>query len=1141
MNSQPAQNASSEASAPAPIPVAVPKASFSVGVDPIKFAAAEAAKPVLGGINWEERRSGNERRAGADRRVAQLPFEGPDRRKGRRRSGLDRRCIEGGFAALESLENRKLMSASPMTSFADGTLSVNGIAGHENVLRVELSENGSHVRGIANGEAGPWHKVTDVRHIVITGSELDDRIRVDENVYIPVHVEAGAGNDDIRTSHGNDRIIAGTGNDRVDGGAGSDVIEGQDGDDSLSGSAGDDRIFGGRGNDRLNGDEGDDRLDAGGGRDVLFGHSGRDHLIGDSDDYLAGGSGNDHIDRFSGYIDDITTSVDAKAKITRFALVDAETNTIIQGYSNLGPGSIIDLDNLPTDKINIRAYADGPNGETFTGSVRFALDGSDIRTENARPYALFGDIAGNYTTWTPQTRTYTITATPYTLDNASGAAGMARTLQLQFIRSSTADAPTDNNTAHAHAPQVQSFTLFDTTTGQAVPGFENIAPGSRIELGSDMMNNGTYSIRANVNGVATESVQFRNNGTVVRTENSAPYALRGDVNAWYPTVGQHVIQAQPFAGDDATGQAGSLASVRVEVVYVPASDNPTPATPPAPAPTTPPPAPAPTNPNNGDAPTARIDMLSTTIRAGEAVFVHGLSSTIRTGDLEQANFRWNFGDAGSDYNEMGGFNAAHTYDTPGTYTIRLQVIDENGNSASRSVTVTVEPSNYERTVYVSAYGNDNNDGSTTGTAVRTAKRAFQLAQANGGDTEILFRRGQRFDFTEKMVVDDAHVRVGAWGSGDKPTMYWTGPQNNGIFFELQEGANDAVIEGLRFDSRWQADDGQRFGLPTAVRPFSDRVVIRGNEFLNLQHAVLGNAKPDGLLIQDNTAPSESGVRGYFFWAEGTDLNVIGNYAANSVREHIVRVGGASRINISNNDFHNLDRTDQVHADTAKSTLAIQLGSFAWIEDNTLRATPSLGPLDGSDGNAPDRWEYAVFRDNTVLDMPLQVKDGAEHIHIAGNVFDMDDTHAINIKGYDSNFRRAPVDISIEGNIALNDGETGNFIRIGTNAVDIQLIGNQYLAPNLILGQFQTAYVFVWDNNASPLTEVRDNVWPVPDDVINWAQGGAFFVGNSVTQSAYLTPEEWIATVGSTGDVYEDEVFADIRHLVDVPYENLLAA
>jgi hypothetical protein len=35
--------------------------------------------------------SGTGRRQGEDRRKAQLPFEGPDRRKGDRRSGTDRR------------------------------------------------------------------------------------------------------------------------------------------------------------------------------------------------------------------------------------------------------------------------------------------------------------------------------------------------------------------------------------------------------------------------------------------------------------------------------------------------------------------------------------------------------------------------------------------------------------------------------------------------------------------------------------------------------------------------------------------------------------------------------------------------------------------------------------------------------------------------------------------------------------------------------------------------------------------------------------------------------------------------------------------------------------------------------------------
>jgi hypothetical protein len=58
---------------------------------------------------------------------------------------------------------------------------------------------------------------------------------------------------------------------------------------------------------------------------------------------------------------------------------------------------------------------------------------------------------------------------------------------------------------------------------------------------------------------------------------------------------------------------------------------------------------------------------------GQPLHVEATGTVIPGADLEDARFRWDFGDAGSRYNQMDGFNAAHVYDRPGTYTVRLTV------------------------------------------------------------------------------------------------------------------------------------------------------------------------------------------------------------------------------------------------------------------------------------------------------------------------------------------------------------------------------------------------------------------------------------------------------------------------------------
>ena len=116
--------------------------------------------------------------------------------------------------------------------------------------------------------------------------------------------------------------------------------------------------------------------------------------------------------------------------VTDFTLVDAFAD------SDLGPindGDVIDLSNLPTNQLNIRANVSGSDIK----SVRFGLNGNNnVRTENAMPYALGGDAGANYFPINVSPGTYTITATPYKYPGAGGMAGMSSTITITVINSS---------------------------------------------------------------------------------------------------------------------------------------------------------------------------------------------------------------------------------------------------------------------------------------------------------------------------------------------------------------------------------------------------------------------------------------------------------------------------------------------------------------------------------------------------------------------------------------------------------------------------------------------------------------------------------------------------------------------------------
>lgn len=106
-----------------------------------------------------------------------------------------------------------------------------------------------------------------------------------------------------------------------------------------------------------------------------------------------------------------------------FTLVNADTDEDIRVLTD---GEVITKSE--TENINIRFNPAEP-----PGSVRFTLNGSNVRTENAAPYSLAGDVSGDYAPWTGASPgAYTLTATPYSASGAGGTAGTPLTIHFSI-------------------------------------------------------------------------------------------------------------------------------------------------------------------------------------------------------------------------------------------------------------------------------------------------------------------------------------------------------------------------------------------------------------------------------------------------------------------------------------------------------------------------------------------------------------------------------------------------------------------------------------------------------------------------------------------------------------------------------------
>ncbi len=120
--------------------------------------------------------------------------------------------------------------------------------------------------------------------------------------------------------------------------------------------------------------------------------------------------------------------IDMSPGITSFTLIDTDTDQPVPGYESMYDGIMLDLATLPTN-LSIRANVRGDYE-----SVRFVFNGTDpFRIENYAPYALFGDVDGNFAPGNLGSGEQFLQAIPYTADGGAGEAGIPYQIRINVI------------------------------------------------------------------------------------------------------------------------------------------------------------------------------------------------------------------------------------------------------------------------------------------------------------------------------------------------------------------------------------------------------------------------------------------------------------------------------------------------------------------------------------------------------------------------------------------------------------------------------------------------------------------------------------------------------------------------------------
>lgn len=234
-----------------------------------------------------------------------------------------------------------------------------------------------------------------------------------------------------------------------------------------------------------------------------------------------------------------TVHVETCAEIGCFTLVNADTDeeieSIEEGETFIKPANTY---------FNVRF-----NPGYLPGSVEFRIEDNIYRVENAPPYALAGDLSGDYLPWKAGLAgTHSIEATPYSGPNRTGIRGITVSISFTIIQ-----------------PEITEpgFTIVNADTDEDIQPLNDgdvfVKPaGTQINIRYDATDN-------------PGSVVFKHQNKVVRTENAAPFALRGDYNGNYlpwagAVAGDHRVDAIPYSLDRGLGTAGTPLTVNFTIV-----------------------------------------------------------------------------------------------------------------------------------------------------------------------------------------------------------------------------------------------------------------------------------------------------------------------------------------------------------------------------------------------------------------------------------------------------------------------------------------------------------------------------------------------------------------------------------------------
>jgi hypothetical protein len=375
------------------------------------------------------------------------------------------------------------------------------------------------------------------------------------------------------------------------------------------------------------------------------------------------------------------------------------------------------------------------------------------------------------------------------------------------------------------------------------------------------------------------------------------------------------------------------------------------------------------------------------------VYVHGLELPPPAhGSPLTARYEWDFGDSlpapstqpmnnsrvpapygpNLGYNRLIGWNAAHVYNSAGNYAINLKITDEAGEVRTfrRNITILADDRPIRRVRSFSALKSAATGVPAAHVLVETSIDVPETIKPSKG-TVI------------EGIVSTPTTATTAPADPQLPSLRWINPSRGSVFT-----GEDFLLRNLKFTCPRNDDKT----TPNVVRP-AGKVTIDWCTADHIYTFVEGNQSPRCVLVKDCRDLSDTSIHALFCWVQGFDWTIVGNVIHNSMREHIVRCGGAERVNIAFNDFTNADRRPIDPYDFSKQTITAHLTRYVGLYDNFCKdGRIEIGPLGQKDGIIKPDYQNASMNCVQIIgnrldfspNNRLEIVHGADGVYICGN-------------------------------------------------------------------------------------------------------------------------------------------------------------